>query len=125
MTKRRYTYKLRTFINASHAVNWHNVQGAEHPHTWELILDIRPKDVLEDVKFEDMEAVIAATVNPFSGHFLNEISPFDTVTPTLENFSKLLFDILSAALDEISCRLLELSVGESPTRFYSVIRDED
>ncbi|MGX7042481.1 6-carboxytetrahydropterin synthase [Leuconostoc holzapfelii] len=120
MNQKVFTYKLRTFINASHAVRWQGVQGAEHPHTWELILDIRPVGGQFDLKFEDIEAVIADSVAPFHGQFLNEVPPFDQLVPTLENFAEQLFDLLSEALEKISCQLHDLSVGESPTRYYSV-----
>lgn len=31
MIKKIYQYKLRTFINASHAIRWSDGQGAIHP----------------------------------------------------------------------------------------------
>nr|MWN21406.1 hypothetical protein [Leuconostoc lactis] len=42
------------------------------------------------------------------------------MVPTLENFAEQLFDLLADALTEIACQLHDLSVGESPTRYYSV-----
>lgn len=117
---KKYVYRLRTFINASHAVRWEQGQGAQHPHTWELILDIEALGTPASLKFEDIEQVIDATVEQFSGHFINEVPPFDKENPTLENFADYLFDILTTALQEINCKLLNLSVGESPLRFYNV-----
>lgn len=123
MGNKIFTYKLRTFINASHAVRWQDGQGAEHPHTWELILDIRPNVGTEAFKFESIEQVMNASIEPFAGQFLNTVAPFDEVNPTLENFTDILFDLITSALLEISCQLIELSVGESPTRFYHVTLD--
>lgn len=48
------------------------------------------------------------------------MKPFDQIVPTLENFADQLFDLLSDALAKIDCQLYDLSVGESPTRYYSV-----
>ncbi|MFT9388537.1 MAG: 6-carboxytetrahydropterin synthase [Leuconostoc sp.] len=123
MGNKIFTYKLRTFINASHAVRWQDGQGAEHPHTWELILDIRPNVGTEAFKFESIEQVMNASIEPFAGQFLNTVAPFDEINPTLENFTDILFDLITSALLEISCQLIELSVGESPTRFYHVTLD--
>lgn len=123
MTK-KYVYRLRTFINASHAVRWEQGQGEEHPHTWELILDIQTLGVPGSLKFEDIEQVIDQGITQFSGCFINEVPPFDQENPTLENFTDYLFDILTEALQKISCKLLNLSVGESPLRFYNVTLDQ-
>ena len=120
MRQKSYTYKLRTFIKASHAVRWQGVLGAEHPHTWELILEIRPTVEQFTLKFEDIEAVIADSIAPFHGQLLNNVQPFDQIVPTPENFAEQLFDLLADALTEIACQLHDLSVGESPTRYYSV-----
>ena len=64
-----------------------------------------------------------ASIEPFAGQFLNTVAPFDEINPTLENFTDILFDLITSALLEISCQLIELSVGESPTRFYHVTLD--
>lgn len=120
MSNKTYTYKLRTFINASHAIRWQGAQGAEHPHTWELILTIKPNNALATLKFELIEDVIQKSILPFSGQFLNEITPFDQLVPTLENFTEELFNRLSHELLTIACQLIDLSVGESPTRYFSV-----
>ncbi len=103
MGNKIFTYKLRTFINASHAVRWQDGQGAEHPHTWELILDIRPNVGTEAFKFESIEQVMNASIEPFAGQFLNTVAPFDEINPTLENFTDILFDLITSALLEISC----------------------
>lgn len=118
-----YTYRLRTFINASHAVRWDQGEGQEHPHTWELILEIKPNIHPIELKFEDIERIINQTLLKFSGQKLNNIAPFNKVNPTLENFSDYLFDILTLALEKINCRLDKLAVGESPMRFYTVSID--
>ncbi|MBM7544835.1 6-carboxytetrahydropterin synthase [Periweissella beninensis] len=120
---KRYEYRLRTFINASHAVRWEQGEGQEHPHTWELILDIQPHVYPINLKFEDIEAVINQTLAKFSGQKLNSVAPFDQINPTLENFADYLFDILTNALAKLNCQLAKIEVGESPMRFYAVSID--
>lgn len=118
MGNKVFTYKLSTFINASHAVRWPDEMEAEHRHTWELILNIQPITAGKLLKIDDIEEVIEASLQTFSGRFLNDMSRFDNVNPTLENFTVILFDDLTQALSGISMQLVELSVGNSPTRFY-------
>lgn len=124
MGNKVFTYKLSTFINASHAVRWPDEMEAEHRHTWELILNIRPITAGKLLKIDDIEEVIEASLQTFSGRFLNDMSRFDNVNPTLENFTEILFDDLTQALSEISMQLVELSVGNSPTRFYHITLED-
>lgn len=124
MGNKVFTYKLSTFINASHAVRWLDEMEAEHRHTWELILNIRPITAGKLLKIDDIEEVIEASLQTFSGRFLNDMSRFDNVNPTLENFTEILFDDLTQALSGISMQLVELSVGNSPTRFYHITLED-
>lgn len=124
MGNKVFTYKLSTFINASHAVRWPDEMEAEHRHTWELILNIRPITAGKLLKIDDIEEVIEASLQTFSGRFLNDMSRFDNVNPTLENFTEFLFDDLTQALSGISMQLVELSVGNSPTRFYHITLED-
>ncbi|ANY11986.1 6-carboxytetrahydropterin synthase [Leuconostoc lactis] len=125
MGNKVFTYKLSTFINASHAVRWPDEMEAEHRHTWELILNIRPITAGKLLKIDDIEEVIEASLQTFSGRFLNDMSRFDNVNPTLENFTEILFDDLTQALSGISMQLVELSVGNSPTRFYHITLEDN
>lgn len=125
MGNKVFTYKLSTFINASHAVRWPDEMEAEHRHTWELILNIRPITAGKLLKIDDIEEVIEASLQTFSGRFLNDMSRFDNVNPTLENFTEILFDDLMQALSGISMQLVELSVGNSPTRFYHITLEDN
>ncbi|WP_312066747.1 6-carboxytetrahydropterin synthase [Leuconostoc lactis] len=125
MGNKVFTYKLSTFINASHAVRWPDEMEPEHRHTWELILNIRPITAGKLLKIDDIEEVIEASLQTFSGRFLNDMSRFDNVNPTLENFTEILFDDLTQALSEISMQLVELSVGNSPTRFYHITLEDN
>ena len=60
MIKKISQYKLRTFINASHAIRLADGQGTIHPHTLEVVLNIIPPvtSTSEVVKFEDIELLV-------------------------------------------------------------------
>lgn len=106
-------------------MRWPDEMEAEHRHTWELILNIRPITAGKLLKIDDIEEVIEASLQTFSGRFLNDMSRFDNVNPTLENFTEILFDDLTQALSGISMQLVELSVGNSPTRFYHITLEDN
>jgi len=114
-----HTYKIKSYINASHAVRWEGGTGKQHNHTWEVITEIQLDDD-ELIPFNQIEDLLKTTFGHYSGKFLNEVAPFDTINPTLENITKILFKLLSQVLKENQASLVRLEVGESPTRFYCI-----
>ncbi|MBU7455793.1 6-carboxytetrahydropterin synthase [Leuconostoc fallax] len=108
------SYKFKTYLNASHAVQWDSGRGVVHPHTWEIICEVKEGDDL--VKFEVVEAIIEQQLSAFSNQTLNDVAPFNEINPTLENFTDFVFDRLSQSLVDISCHLIRIEVSESPTR---------
>ena len=120
MIEKRYSYVIRTYLNASHAMRWPDQLGQRHPHTWEIICQIKKRDVKKFIKFNQMEDQISAALQPFQNQFLNKIAPFDHVNPSLENLTDYFFDQINAQLESIDCVLLQLQLGESPTRFYRI-----
>lgn len=116
------TYKLKSYINASHAVRWEKGVGEAHPHTWELICEIQhPNQHL--VQFNTLEAAITTSVAPYQGQLLNDVPPFNQVNPTLENFTEVLAIAIRQQLTPLQCRLVRLELSESPLRSYCITLD--
>ncbi|BEI62579.1 6-pyruvoyl-tetrahydropterin synthase relatedprotein [Lactiplantibacillus plantarum] len=51
-TKQR-TYKIKSYVNASHAVRWATGSGKKHTHTWEIVCELHTVDAM--VAFYDIE----------------------------------------------------------------------
>ncbi len=32
-----HTYKIKSYVNASHAMRWKDGEGKQHNHTWEVV----------------------------------------------------------------------------------------
>jgi len=111
------TYRLTSYINASHAVRWENGVGKEHMHTWSVICEIHVNDD-RMVRFDTIEKELKKVSARVSGKFLNDIPPFDRINPTLENLTAYFFKVISDILRENNAILVRLEIGESPTRFY-------
>lgn len=115
----RRSYKLKSYLNASHAMRWKDGEGERHNHTYEINCQV----VVEEkgmIRFDIVEGVIGRVVDQLSGAFLNEIPPFDEIEPSLENLTEYLFKTIGEQLTENNCKLVHLEVGESPTRFYCI-----
>lgn len=91
-----------------------------HGHTWDVEVTVVGSeldgiDIIYD--FKDLKADLASALEPLDHAYLNEIPPFDTLSPTAENLARVLYDALfdrvSAATDA-RVSLKEVTVWESP-----------
>ncbi|MFT9450983.1 6-carboxytetrahydropterin synthase [Liquorilactobacillus ghanensis] len=114
-----YSYKIRSFFNASHAVRWEKGVGKQHTHTWEVICELN-SSAGETVVFKKIEDVLHDVFQPFSGKFLNDLPYFQEINPTVENVTVWLSQLLTSAFQPLGVRLIRIEVGESPTRSYCI-----
>lgn len=110
-------YELKFYLNAQHYVVFDGHKGQEHPHTWEFTLTIQvPAGSL--IPFSAFEHGINEYLAPYQNQVMNELSPFDTVMPSLESmveeFVRPFEDIVSRAGGVLVC----LKGSEGPTRSY-------
>lgn len=118
MPEKQRTYKLKSYINASHAVRWESGTGKRHNHTWEIICELHTSS--EMVAFFDIEKDLRAALNELSGQFLNDLPEFKEVNPTVENVTEYLFDKIDGILRRSGAELLRIEVSDSPTRSYCI-----
>ncbi|WP_412053049.1 6-carboxytetrahydropterin synthase [Lactiplantibacillus plantarum] len=116
-TKQR-TYKIKSYVNASHAVRWATGSGKKHTHTWEIVCELHTVDAM--VAFYDIEKNLHQALDELSGKFLNDLSEFKTVNPTVENVTEYLFTKIDKTLRDNGAQLLRIEVSDSPTRAYCI-----
>ena len=119
-------YKFKFYINASHSIIIGGRQGDVHPHTWEILLDILvQKDAF--MAFNDYEKVAHDFFAQYQDCVLNDIKPFDTLMPTLENIVDYFGGELRGLMKDVGGTLMKIEGGETPTRSYGVsyIKDDE
>lgn len=118
-------YRLKFYINAYHAVEWNGKMGQLHPHTWEIISDFSTSSDA-NVQFNEYEKDIMDYLKRYEDSTLNEVKPFDTLNPTVENFAEVIFNDLRyhSNLIENNIILQKLEVSEGPTRTYIIVNDD-
>ena len=116
-TKQR-TYKIKSYVNASHAVRWATGSGKKHTHTWEIVCELHTVDAM--VAFYDIEKNLHQALDEVSGKFLNDLPEFKTVNPTVENVTEYLFTKIDKTLRDNGAQLLRIEVSDSPTRAYCI-----
>ncbi|MGN8167929.1 6-carboxytetrahydropterin synthase [Lactiplantibacillus plantarum] len=116
-TKQR-TYKIKSYVNASHAVRWATGSGKKHTYTWEIVCELHTVDAM--VAFYDIEKNLHQALDELSGKFLNDLPEFKTVNPTVENVTEYLFTKIDKTLRDNGAQLLRIEVSDSPTRAYCI-----
>ncbi len=117
-------YQFKYYLNGSHFIYIDGKQGQVHPHTWEFIMTILiyKENFLE---FNIFEKTIEKYFSVYQGQTLNDVKPFDTVMPTLENMVDYYGEQLRDVLRETGGELMKIEGSETPTRSYVVTFERD
>lgn len=77
-------YRLKFYLNMRHYIIINDTKGETHPHTWEFALDIKfARNSF--VEFNIFENGITQFLEQYQNKTLNEVAPFDSMMPTIEN----------------------------------------
>lgn len=110
-------YKFKFYLNASHYIFIEGKKGETHPHTWEIILNIIiPRS--EFVEFRVFEKAIEAFFKPYQNQTMNNIKPFNTIVPTLENMIDYFGVEVGKIIHNTGGELSQIEGSETPTRSY-------
>ncbi len=117
-------YKFKFYLNSAHSILIDGHQGATHPHTWEFSLKLLiQKEGF--VEFNVFEKAINLFFEVYQNQTLNEVKPFDTLMPTLENMVDYFGSQLRTVIRAVGGELMEIEGAETPTRSYVVSYEMD
>ena len=112
-------YRFKFYLNAYHSIFLNGTKGERHPHTWEIIISVlKVRD--EFVEFHVLESEVDKLLSKYEDQIINDIPPFDTVNPTLENLTYHLKDLILEKISNLGWRLLKLEVSETPARAFVI-----
>lgn len=115
-------YRFKFYLNASHSILINGRQGEVHPHTWEFTLDILvPRNEFKE--FNSYEQNPARFFARYQNLTLNDVQPFDTIVPTLENMVEYFGNELRSSIKKDGGELLRIEGSETPTRSYIISYD--
>lgn len=118
-TNRYSQYKFKFYLNASHSIFIGGAFGERHPHTWEISIQILK--MREDfIAFNYLEKEIEAFLEKYQDKNLNDVVPFNTINPTLENICTYFKDKFRELLNREGWLLMLIEIGETPTRSYVI-----
>lgn len=110
-------------MNASHFVVFNGRKGNVHPHTWEFSA-LLVSCTEEVTKFTDTERKISAIFEPYQNKVLNDVAPFDSINPSLENMTEYFIGRIEKAVEGFGYKLVEVEGSETPVRTFGVRIDD-
>ena len=112
-----YELTVKGHFDAAHALRGYPGECRElHGHTWDVEVTVSA-DSLDDIgivyDFKALKDDLARVLGPYDHAYINEVPPFDQISPTAENLARVLYESLGVRVDP-SVRVKEVAVWESP-----------
>jgi 6-pyruvoyltetrahydropterin/6-carboxytetrahydropterin synthase len=112
-----YELTVKSHFDAAHALRGYPGECRKlHGHTWDVEVTVAGEKLDEvgivyDFKSlkEDLNAVLAE----YDHAYLNDVPPFDAITPTAENLARIIYERLADTVDR-RVSVVEVAVWESP-----------
>ncbi|MCL2818187.1 MAG: 6-carboxytetrahydropterin synthase QueD [Actinomycetia bacterium] len=112
-----YSLQIKWHFDAAHRLYDYPGECAElHGHTWEVEVTVE-SDKLNDIEivydFKDLKRDLAAIVDAYDHKLINDVAPFDEISPTAENLARIIYEQLTEVLAD-RVKVTEVGVWESP-----------
>ncbi|MCL4079072.1 6-carboxytetrahydropterin synthase QueD [Coriobacteriia bacterium Es71-Z0120] len=116
-----YTLTVKYHFDAAHALRSYEGECRNlHGHTWDVEVTVGgetldDRDILYD--FKDLKTDLTEVLAEFDHRYLNEVPPFDRLSPTAENLARIIFEKVTVRVEEATggrVQVLEVAVWESP-----------
>jgi 6-pyruvoyltetrahydropterin/6-carboxytetrahydropterin synthase len=112
-----YRLMIKSYFAAAH--NLIHYQGDcenLHGHNWKVDVTVTAQELDESglgIDFKKLKAHTNEILKTLDHKYLNEISPFTSISPSSENISRYLFGKLSDSLNDQNVRVESVTVWES------------
>jgi 6-pyruvoyltetrahydropterin/6-carboxytetrahydropterin synthase len=115
-----FEIKVSAHFDAAHYLRDYEGPCARmHGHTWKVEVavaggELGPGQMVID--FHDLRKILQEVIAPFDHRCLNEIEPFEELSPTSENIARYIYSKLEGRLRQLplGTRLAWVGVSESP-----------
>ena len=112
-----YELTVKGHFDSAHALRGYPGECRNlHGHTWDVEVTVQGEQ-LDDIEivydFKRLKADLATVLDEYDHAYLNEVPPFDSLSPTAENLARVVYDRLFKVVgDEVTVK--EVAVWESP-----------
>ncbi|HAD04863.1 MAG: 6-carboxytetrahydropterin synthase QueD [Desulfuromonadales bacterium GWD2_61_12] len=118
---------VHTFFAAAH--NLINYQGDcenLHGHNWKVEVTVGAQELDKaglGIDFKILKSTLRTLLETLDHKHLNQVPPFDVISPSSENIARFLFDRLSDQLNNANIAVEKVNVWESDYACASYTRD--
>jgi queuosine biosynthesis protein QueD len=118
-----YQLGIKSHFDAAHFLrNYKGKCARLHGHTWEIEVIFQGKELRKDeilLDFVEAKNLLSKVLGKVDHQYLNEIPPFDKLSPTAENLAKFIYEELEKTLTLGNVSLAEVKIWESPSSWVS------
>ncbi len=118
-----YQLGIKSHFDAAHFLrNYKGKCARLHGHTWEIEVIFQGKGLGKDeilLDFVEARNLLSKVLGKIDHQYLNEIPPFDKLSPTAENLAKFIYGEVEKTLTLGNLSLTEVKVWESPSCWVS------
>lgn len=112
-----YELTVKGHFDAAHALYGYPGECRNlHGHTWDVEVTVAAEQ-LDDIgivyDFALLKKDLAAVLDAYDHVYINEVAPFDEISPTAENLARVICEQLQEKVDP-RVRVVEVVVWESP-----------
>ncbi len=112
-----YELTIKAHFDAAHALRGYPGECKNlHGHTWDVEVTVEGSD-LDEIEivydFKSLKEDLGGVLEEFDHGYLNDIPPFDVLSPTAENLARVVFDRMVDTVGE-QVKVKEIAVWESP-----------
>ena len=113
-------YKSKFYLNASHYIVTNGNPGVVHSHCFEIIVCTTPVDSSQEIMFNLFEDEVEKVLFPYQKRIVNEVEPFNTINPTLENMCEHFAEIFIKEAIQNGIVVVSVQISETPSRAYII-----
>jgi queuosine biosynthesis protein QueD len=118
-----YQLGIKSNFDAAHFLrNYQGKCARLHGHTWEIEVIFEGKNLRKNgilLDFGEAKALLEKVIEKIDHQYLNEIPPFDKLSPTAENLARFIYGELESISPFEEAFLREVRVWESPSSWVS------
>lgn len=112
-----YELTVKGHFDAAHALRGYPGECRNlHGHTWDVEVTVAGEqlDAIGIVyDFKTLKDDLAAVLEPFDHAYLNDVAPFDELSPTAEHLARVVYEALAKRVGP-QVKVVEVAVWESP-----------
>lgn len=114
-----YEITLDIFFNAQHHVTIEGKQGPDHSHSYRLRVRCRSRSLTEEnhiiIGYQILRERIRQVATAYNNQFLNALPPFQSIQPTTEILTAVIYQQLARILADLPVELVSVTIWDSPT----------